>query len=279
MASNAKRPPGASYTVIKMGENNELKSGNRTTEGGYNIATLGMTFEMNHGLVQLTSVDASSPVVYSSLTVGDFILAINGVVTTSVESTILSLSEASGDMLPILYFNVRQIRVSMLNKVLDDSYKKKWSESCDECVLSATAGNSNPLSLRFNDSGTCVLNLHNNSSLTLSDHPLNEVVKTLNNGIGCVLDAIRPKVNLNKTPAETPNFKPECHQNEENEHHPTTSLDTSLPGHDQHSISVQKSEQKHNLAAAPKAQENDSVTPNSRQEEQTQADPKAALNA
>ena len=205
VTSNAKRPPGTSYAVIQMG--GETPSGDEAAGGDPYGFTMGMTLEMNRGLVQLTKVDARSPIISSSLEVGDFILAINGVVTSSVQSAILSLSEAYCEMLPILYFDVGLIRVSLVNKVLDDSYKKQWSKKYDECMVLPPMGNSNPLTLRFNDSGTtCVLvdplrafkvkkfgrqeSFDDDGSSLLSDHPLNAVVETLNRGIACVMDAI-----------------------------------------------------------------------------------------
>lgn len=208
VTSNAKRPPGTSYSVIQMG--GDTMSGDEAAGGDPYGSALGMTLEMNRGLVQLTKVDKCSPVIPSSLEVGDFILAINGVVTSSVESALLSLSEAYSEMLPILYFDVGLIRVSLVNKVLDDSYKKQWSPKYDECLVLPPLGNSNPLTIRFNESGTCALidplrafkvkkfgrqeSSDDDGSSLLSDHPLNAVVEILNRGIACVMDAIRQGV-------------------------------------------------------------------------------------
>ena len=142
--------------------------------------------------------------------VGDFVLAINGVVTGSVQSAIQLLSEASIEqMVPILYFNMRQLRLSMVQKALNESWKREWSDDYDECVVLPPTGNSNPLTLRFREDGSCVLvdplrafrlmkfghsdAVSDNSSIP-ADHPLNAVVNKLNSGISCVLDSIRQGV-------------------------------------------------------------------------------------
>jgi hypothetical protein len=212
MASNAPRPPGTNYTLVPLGRENN--SGDEAAGSDANTSTTGMTLVLNRGLVQLTKVDASSPIITSSLKVGDFILAINGTVTASVPSALRLLSEASAERnsIPILYFNMRQLRVSLVDRVMDDSWKREWSESHEECVVLPPTGNSNPLTLRFRENGTCVLidplrafrvmkfGRQDNPSLSEgggsipSDHPLNSVVTKLNNGIICVLEAIRQGV-------------------------------------------------------------------------------------
>lgn len=208
MVSTAPRPPGTSYTVIQLGGENN--SGDEAAGGdANNISSRGMTFEMKHGLVQLTKVDSNSPITNSSIKRGDFILAINGVVTDSVEHTIGILSEASMELVPILYFNMRHLRMSLVEKVLDESWKREWSDNYDECVVLPPTGNSNPVTLRFKENGNCVLidplrafrvlkfghnDCASDACSIPADHPLHAVVDTLNNGITCVLKAIRQGV-------------------------------------------------------------------------------------
>jgi hypothetical protein len=209
MVSTAPRPPGTSYTVIQLGGENN--SGDEAAGGDTNnISSRGMTFEMKHGLVQLTKVDSISPITNSSIKRGDYILAINGVITGSVQNTIGLLSEASMEMVPILYFNLRHLRMSLVNKVLDESWKREWSDSYDECVVLPPTGNSNPVTLRFRENGSCVLidplrafrvmkfghgdSASDDANSIPADHPLHAVVDTLNIGISCVLEAIRQGV-------------------------------------------------------------------------------------
>ena len=205
MVSTAKRPPGTSYTIVKLGR--EHTAGDEAAGGDANASARGMTFETNEGLVQLTKVNATSPVVSSSLKVGDFILAINGVVTGSVKSAIRLLSQADVDVVSILYFNMSQLRMSLIDKVLDESWKREWSDTYEECVVLPPTENSNPLTLRFREDGSCVLidplrafrmkfgaddnTADGGNSISTADHPLNSAVDTLNNEITCVLDAIR----------------------------------------------------------------------------------------
>lgn len=202
--SNAPRPPATKYTMVQLGGENENISRDKAD---VNTSAYGMTFEMNQGLVQLTKVDSSSPVVHSSLGVGDYILAIDGVVTGSVGSALCLLSDAPMKMVPILYFNMRQLRLSLVEKVLGDSWSREWSDTYDECVVLPFTGNSNPLTLRFRENGSCILidplhdfgvmksgqqdNALDTGNSIHSDHPLSLVVDTLNDGITCVLEAIR----------------------------------------------------------------------------------------
>ncbi|KAL3795899.1 hypothetical protein HJC23_002170 [Cyclotella cryptica] len=206
LVSDGPRPPGTMYTVIHLG--GEKTSGDEAAGGDVNSASAaGMYFELNHGLVQLTKLDAISPVLNSSIKVGDFILSINGIVTGTVQSTIRLLSDPSVGMVPILYFNMRQLRVSLVDKVIGDAWKREWSDTYDECVVLPPTGKANPLTLRFRENGTCELvnplrafrvlkrgkrdkTVEGDTSIP-SDHPLHSVVSTLNSGITCVLDAIR----------------------------------------------------------------------------------------
>lgn len=184
---------------------------------------MGMYFAMSkHGLIQLVKVDPDSPISSTSMKVGDFILAINGSVIGSISKAVQVLSSESNDtdtMVPILYFNMRQLRVSLVDKVIGDLWKKEWSDGYDECVVlqpgSGTSSN-NPLTLRFKEGGMCELldplrafrDKPPSSSSVLAennvgkccvvppDHPLNSVVETLNHGIMCVLSAIQQGVQL-----------------------------------------------------------------------------------
>ena len=198
------------YTLIHLG--GEKTSGDEAAGGDVNSASAaGMYFELNHGLVQLTKLDPSSPVLNSSLKVGDFILSINGIVTGTVQSTIRLLSDSSVGMIPILYFSMRQLRVTLVEKVIGDAWKREWSDTYDECVVLPPTGESNPLTLQFRENGTCELvdpfrafralsrGKHDNAvergASVPSDHPLNSIVDTLNTGITYVLDAICQGVN------------------------------------------------------------------------------------
>eukprot|EP00581_Thalassiosira_minuscula_P014200 CAMPEP_0183723014 /NCGR_PEP_ID=MMETSP0737-20130205/14769_1 /TAXON_ID=385413 /ORGANISM="Thalassiosira miniscula, Strain CCMP1093" /LENGTH=607 /DNA_ID=CAMNT_0025953265 /DNA_START=127 /DNA_END=1950 /DNA_ORIENTATION=- len=201
VASNAPRPPGTMYTMISLMN----YSGSMSVGSDY---AMGMYFKVKHGLVQLVKVDPDSPVVSTSMKAGDYILAINGSVTGSISKVVEVLSESNDDMVPILYFNMRQLRVSLVDKVIGDLWKKEWSDGYDECVvLQPGNGSSNPLTLRFKEEGMCELldplrafrdnfSENDNTPVVPPDHPLNSVVETLNHGIICVLSAIKEGVML-----------------------------------------------------------------------------------
>lgn len=210
MVSDAPRPPGTMYTMIQLGEND------RNTTSGYRnsseiVSAAGMTFKIKHGLVQLVRVDDDSPIVSTSMKVGDFVLAINGSASATIQVAASLLSESKESFVPILYFNMRQLRVSLVDKVIGDLWKKEWSEDYDECVVLQPGGNSNPLTLRFKEEGMCELldplrafRDSNEAHATIPpDHPLNTVVETLNHGIICVLAAIRDGVELAASTGET----------------------------------------------------------------------------
>jgi len=203
VASDAPRPPGTMYTMISLKEHYSMRSGRDYA--------VGMHFKMKHGLVQLVRLDDDSPIGSTSMKVGDFVLAINGSVVWSISRAVDVLSDSNDDMVPILYFNMRQLRVSLVDKVIGDLWKKEWSDGYDEVVLQSGNGSSNPLTLRFKEEGMCELLdpfqefgdrfLENGSSSVVPpDHPLNSVVETLNHGIVCVLSAIREGVVLEATP-------------------------------------------------------------------------------
>jgi hypothetical protein len=100
--------------------------------------------------------------------------------------------------------------MSLVDKVLDESWKREWSDHYDECVVLPPTGNSNPVTLRFRENGSCVLidplrafrvmkfglndNASDDANSIPADHPLHAVVDTLNNGISCVLESIRQGV-------------------------------------------------------------------------------------
>lgn len=187
LASNAPRPPGTMYTIISLND----YSGSMTP--GKDNA-LGMNFKMNHGLLKLVKVDANSPIGSTSMKAGDYILAINGAVVGSISKSVELLSRSNDDIV-ILYFNMRQLRVSLVDKVIGDLWKKEWSGGYDECfVVQPGKGSSSPLTLRFKEEGMCELRDENSESP--ANHPLNSVVETLNHGIRCVLSAIREGVEL-----------------------------------------------------------------------------------
>ena len=143
---------------------------------------------------------------------GDFILAINGSVIGSMSKAVDVLSDSRDDnMVPILYFSMRKLRVSLVEKVTGDLWKKEWSSDCDECVvLQPQSGSSNgssiPMTLRFNEDGSCQLldplrsfrekSQENHAPIVPSDHPLNLVVETLKYEIMCVVSALRKGVEL-----------------------------------------------------------------------------------
>mmetsp|Transcript_26611 Transcript_26611/g.57207 ORF Transcript_26611/g.57207 Transcript_26611/m.57207 type:complete len:589 (-) Transcript_26611:98-1864(-) len=199
VASDAPRPPGTMYTMISLDNDSASMSSGRDY-------TVGMHFQMKHGLVQLCMVDADSPIGSTSMKVGDFVLAINGSAIGTISKAVEVLSEFNEDMVPILYFNMRQLRVSLVDKVIGDLWKKEWSDGYDECVVLQPGSGSNPLTLRFQEEGMCELldplrafrdkSSENASSVVPPDHPLNSVVETLNHGIVCVLSAIREGVEL-----------------------------------------------------------------------------------
>lgn len=194
MASNAPRPPGTMYTMISLAGD---------YYSGADGAVMGLHFKMKHGLVQLVKADGDSPISSTSMKVGDFVLAINGSVVGSISDAVEVLSESNDDLVPILYFNMRQLRVSLVDKVMGDLWKKEWSDGYDECVVLQSGGSesSNPLTLRFKEEGMCelidpLLAFRDKSSEVPPDHPLKSVVETLNHGIVCVLSAIRAGVEL-----------------------------------------------------------------------------------
>ena len=101
--------------------------------------------------------------------------------------------------------------MNLVDKVTGDLWKKEWSSDYDECVVlqpqnGSSNGSSIPMTLRFKEDGSCQLldplrsfrekSEENHAPIVPSDHPLNLVVETLNNGIMCVVSALREGVEL-----------------------------------------------------------------------------------
>ena len=192
LASNAPRPPGTMYTMIS------LKDQSGSLSKGRDHA-VGMHFKMKHGLVQMVKASSDSPISSTSMRVNDFILAINGSVIGSISHAVAVLSDVSSgdDIVPILYFNMRQLRVSLVDKVIGEQWKKEWSSAYDECVVSQQSkGLTNPVTLKFKEGGRCELLDRYGTTSIPPEHPLISVVETLNHGIMCVLSAIREGVEL-----------------------------------------------------------------------------------
>ena len=197
VVSNAPRPPGTMYTMISLKDHSE--SGNDFAAG--------MHFKMKHGLVKLVNVDPNSPILATSMKVGDLILAIGGSAIESVPKAVEALSNVNDDvMVPILYFSLRQLRVSLVEKAIGDLCKKEWSNGYNECVVLQPGHNSLiPWTLRFKDDGMCTLidsmrafrrNSAGNSTTSSVPPALHLVVENINHGIVSALSAIRAGVEL-----------------------------------------------------------------------------------
>jgi hypothetical protein len=197
VVSNAPRPPGTLYTMVSLKDQ---------SESGKDFA-LGMHFKMRHGLVKLVHVDPNSPILATSMKVGDVILAISGSAIESVPKAVEALSNINDDcVVPILYFSLRQLRVSLVEKAIGDLCKKEWSNGYNECVILQPGHNSLiPWTLRFKDDGMCTLidsmrafrRISAGTSTTSSVPPaLHLVVENINHGIVSALSAIRAGVEL-----------------------------------------------------------------------------------
>jgi len=200
VVSNAIRPPGAMYTMLSIADHRHQDVSYLGKKKNY---VAGMYFKMKNGLVQLVKVDEDSPVVETSMKVGDFILAVNGKVAGSILSVVDAfVDSAKEEFFPVLYFNVRNLRVSLVDTNIGDRWKKEWSDYCDECtILSPGSPGSTPLILRFKDNGICELvdplrkTNGNPAVITSQDNPLQPVVEAINYGTICLLSAIREGVN------------------------------------------------------------------------------------
>ena len=194
VVSNAPRPPGTFYTMISV--KNQLEPGRDFAQG--------MHFKSKHGLVKLINIDANSPISVTSMKVGDFILAIDGTVISSVPKAVEAIAKFNKDsMVPLLYFSLQQLYVSLVEKVIGDLWKKEWSNGYKECVVLQPGHNSLiPWTLRFKEDGTCTLldplrafRRSSAGNSTASVPPaLHSVVETINHGVASVMSALREGV-------------------------------------------------------------------------------------
>mmetsp|Transcript_201 Transcript_201/g.353 ORF Transcript_201/g.353 Transcript_201/m.353 type:complete len:926 (-) Transcript_201:159-2936(-) len=247
VVSSAVRPPGTMYTIISIGgggtSNADRRKRGDDTRGDHPIAyAAGMHFKMKQGLVQLVKIDSDSPLAGASMKVGDFVLAVNGSAVATISDAVRLLSKSENqeeDLIPILYFNMRQLRVSLVDKVIGDLWKKDWSEAYDECVVLEPGASSKPLTFKFNEEGRCEL-LDPLRAFRVSgeplipvDHPLNSVMDTLNHGIICVLAAIRQGLELATGGGEEEGVRAEAERDQSRnatENGPNRSVTKSLKG-------------------------------------------------
>ena len=201
VVSNAIRPPGTMYTMVSIADHRHLDVSSLGKKNNY-IA--GMYFKMKNGLVQLLKIDENSPVVATSMKVGDFILSVNGKVAGSIFKVVDAfVDSAKEEFIPVLYFNMRNLRASLVDTNIGDRWKKEWSDYYDECtILSPGSPGTTPLILRFKEDGMCELvdplqkTNGNKTAVVSPDNPLIPVVKAINYGIICLLSAIREGVNI-----------------------------------------------------------------------------------
>jgi hypothetical protein len=236
VASDVPRPPETNYAVISMrkysssmkhsASMNDLRDVassrmNRCSSmtdlrspGSKEGCAAGMYFKMRNGLVKMVRADSDSPIESTSMKAGDFVLAINGSAVESISKAVDLLSDSRDDMVPILYLSMRQLRVSLVDRVIGDLWNKEWSDECDECIVlqrnglagGSSNGSLNPMTIRFKEDGRCELldplrsfrekSKENDMVVVPSDHPLNSVVETLNDEITSFLLAIREGVAL-----------------------------------------------------------------------------------
>ena len=201
VVSNAIRPPGAMYTMVSIVDHRHQDASSLDKKDNY---VAGMYFKMKNGLVQLMKVDEDSPVVATSMKVGDFILAVNGKVVGSVSKVVDAfVDSAREEFIPVLYFNMRSLRATLVDTNIGDRWEKEWSDNYDECTI-LSPGSPGPLILRFKEDGRCDLvdpsQKSNGKTLVVSpDHPLQPVVEAINYGIICLLSAIREGVKISSS--------------------------------------------------------------------------------
>ena len=170
--------------------------------GKKNNYVAGMYFKIKNGLVQLMKVDENSPVVNTSMNVGDFILAVNGKVAGTISDVVDAfVHSAKEESIPVLYFNMRHLRASLVDTNIGERWRKEWSDFYDECtILSPDSSKTTSLTLRFKEDGMCELvdplQKKNNDGSSAKDNPLQPVVDAINHGIICLLSAIREGVNI-----------------------------------------------------------------------------------
>mmetsp|Transcript_12528 Transcript_12528/g.18894 ORF Transcript_12528/g.18894 Transcript_12528/m.18894 type:complete len:464 (-) Transcript_12528:13-1404(-) len=198
VVSNAIRPPGAMYTMVSIVDHRHQNVSSLGKKDNY---VAGMYFKMKNGLVQLMKVDEDSPVVATSMKVGDFILAVNGTVVGSVSKVVDAfVDSAREEFIPVLYFSMRSLRATLVDTNIGDRWEKEWSDNYDECTI-LSPGSPGPLILMFKDDGRCDLvdpsQKSNGKTPAVSpDHPLQPVVEAINYGIICLLSAIREGVKI-----------------------------------------------------------------------------------
>lgn len=195
VVSNAIRPPGTMYTMVSLAGHRDVSS-----SGKKNNYVAGLYFKMKNGLVQLMKTDEESPVAKSSMKVGDFILAVNGKVTGSISKVVDEFVNcAREESIPVLYFNMCNLRVTLVDTNIDDRWEKEWSDYFDECkiLLPESPGS---LTLRFKEDGRCELvdpsQKTNGKAMVSVDHRLQSAVEAINYGIICLLSAIREGVQI-----------------------------------------------------------------------------------
>ncbi|KAK1741813.1 hypothetical protein QTG54_007386 [Skeletonema marinoi] len=198
VVSNAIRPPGAMYTMVSIADHRHQDVSSLSKKDN-DVA--GMYFKMKNGLVQLMKVDEDSPVVATSMKVGDFILAVNGKVVGSVSKVVDAfVDSAREEFVPVLYFNMRSLRATLVDTNIGDRWEKEWSDDYDECTI-LSPGSPGPLILRFKEDGRCDLvdpsqKSNDKTPVVSPDHPLQPVVEAINYGIICLLSAIREGVKI-----------------------------------------------------------------------------------
>ena len=152
---------------------------------------------MKHGLVQLVKFDSDSPIKTTSMKVGDYILAINGIAVGSISRTVRALSKSNHDIVPILYFSMTRLRVSISDEVMDKNlWTKEWSSDYKTCVISqindlSDKTSSIPITIQFTDNRCELLD-----NIVPSDHHLISVVETLNNSMSLAFSTIYEGVKL-----------------------------------------------------------------------------------
>ncbi len=194
VVSNAIRPPGTMYTMVSPADHDISLSGKK------NNHVAGMYFKMKNGLVQLMKSDEDSPVAKTSMKVGDFILAVNGKVTGSISKVIdVFVDCAREESIPVLYFNMRNLRATLVDTNIADRWEKEWSDYFDECTIRSPES-PDPLTLRFKEDGRCELvdpsQKTNGKAMVSADHPMQSAVEAINYGIICLLSAVREGVKI-----------------------------------------------------------------------------------
>lgn len=210
-------PLGTMYTMISLKKNSRSSSmpdmkKTTPTATGHSIndfstaneeCAAGMYFKMKHGLVQLVKFDSDSPIKTTSMKVGDYILAINGIAVGSISRTVRALSKSNHDIVPILYFSMTRLRVSISDEVMDKNlWTKEWSSDYKTCVISqindlSDKTSSNPITIQFTDNRCELLDPSaRQDNIVPSDHHLISVVETLNNSMSLAFSTIYEGVKL-----------------------------------------------------------------------------------